>query len=226
MKNIIVPLVLVVLIIGSAGAYYALYMQKPAAVTPIALTPTVTQSVEKKVDESLMSLSDLIMKGGNQKCSYTVQDAEAGATSGTTYIAPRKVRTDFTFTAKDGKKNDGSMIYDGTTLYTWSSAQKEGIKMTLEKTFEETIADATNMQGDFSEVNKKMQYDCSAWNGDMTMFAPPKTVTFVDYSALMKNVMVSLPPVDKTQNPATNCALCDSVPEETRAACKTALKCE
>lgn len=182
---IVVGIVVLLLLVGG-GAYWM--MKKGAAPAAPQQTTPVTQTTPTQPTQTapaMQTLKDLLTAGTAQKCTY--QDTAAGNVSGTTYVSAGKVRADFTTTA--GKTTiSGHMISDGKTSWIWMDGQLTGFKMAFDQTSTPSAGSAP--QG--VDVNKAMNYSCSVWTADATMFTPPATVNFTDLNSMK---IPSAPPV-------------------------------
>jgi len=125
------------------------------------------------------SLKDLLAFGGSQKCTFS----DSGS-SGTFYVSGGKARGDFSSTVA-GKTEMTHMIMDGQISYVWVDGQKQGFKMSAsDMASAQSSAPAAAPKA--VDANKKMDYSCSPWAADSTMFALPAGVQFMDMSAMMK----------------------------------------
>ncbi len=128
------------------------------------------------------SLAKLILAGGNQKCTF-VQDITAGQTpthsEGTVYLSSGRVRGDFKTAVTDGAAKgqtlEAHMIQDAGFVYTWATtpASTQGIKSPVPDLAKLSPTDKAN-SGYVQELN----YNCSAWTVDASVFTLPTTVTF------------------------------------------------
>jgi len=157
------------------------------------------------------SLKDLISVGKPQKCTWQ-EDKEK--TSGVTYTDGKRSYSEASNVpiadlsgmhideeSVAGKPEKGSMytMYDGEYVYTWSSVSKEGLKMKsmnedsvkdTEKT--ENYDDKNHDEGkNNSEYLKTMEseidYKCTSWKLDESMFNLPSGIVFKDFSEMMNN---------------------------------------
>jgi hypothetical protein len=129
-----------------------------------------------------MSLKELLASGTSQQCTFA--DNVAGATvQGTVYVSGGKVRIDFSST-QQGKTVSGHTMTDGDVFYTWSDGMKDGFKMSM------TAAQSSGTQQQMLDVDRKVDYHCSPWTSDTSIFALPKHVTFRDMAEMMKGVKI------------------------------------
>ncbi len=198
--------VIVLLLIG-AGAYLVMSKSSTPA-TPLQTVNTQNEPAQSAQNApALKSLKDLLTAGVAQKCTY--QDTSTAANvSGTTYISAGKVRSDFT-SVTSNITISGHMVADGKTSYVWMDGQTTGFKMAFDQA--STASAGSAQQG--VDANKAMNYSCSAWVVDNTLFTPPTSVKFTDLGAL------TVPSAD------SQCSTCNALSGEAQTQCKTALKC-
>lgn len=216
-KNLAVVIGVILLVAIGGGAY----MLKGKSST----TAPSTSSASPKSETALKSLKDLLLSGIPQKCTFT-DKTENAEMDGVTYVSGGKMRGDFN-SKTEGKMVTTHMIADGKTNYMWTSDQKTGIKMMFDPKSTETKESGqstgqpqagTETNGGV-DLNKNQSYNCSPWGVDNSMFTPPADIKFTDYSAMFA-------PTGKAGtgvNPG--CSACDSLEGDTKAQCKTALKC-
>lgn len=195
----------VIALIGTGGAYAAFNRSK-------SQTPPETQQnspVPAAATNTPKTLKEL-MSAGSQKCDF--KDSESGANiEGTVFAGNNKVRGDFSTTI-DGQKTTGHMIVDEKTMYTWVDNPKVGFKASVDANQAQTSA---NQQFD---PNKKLDFRCSNWSIDASVFVLPADIKFSEISLPSANPSGS-------KNNSSQCSACDAVPAEARAQCRSALGC-
>lgn len=225
-NKITLTVVIILLLLG--GGYIASQQMK----TKSADTPQ-TAKKETKDTSMMTSIKDLLSSGKTQMCTYEYSNEKTGTSKGTTYIANGKMRTDYESTYGDGKTYSGSMINDGTYMYMWTATPPQGMKLKITAEMDKQIEEAKQNQA-YIDPNTPMSYRCNNWSNDATIFTPPAEVTFTDYSAQMEQMrkmqqkMQSSPgaAVDNAeQMKAAQCAACESLEGEAKAACKSSLQC-
>lgn len=159
---------------------------------PSNTTETQPDTSQKDSQQVSGSLLDMLNLNKNMQCSYSDKDAE-NKTSFTAqmYLAGNKVRSNVEYTDKDNKTTESSMIGDGEWLYIWTNASNNGTKMKIDA-MEETLKDVkqdvneqSNKNADVNQVKEKYDYSCDSWNPDMSMFAVPSTIAFIDLQETM-----------------------------------------
>lgn len=208
-KKLLIAVVLILLL--GAGGYYFLKSGKEGTGSPSSGSSTKSQSIK-----------ELIAANIPQKCTFKTTDETSGTSEGTTYVAGGKVRGDFTVT-QEGKTTVNHMISDGQVSYIWQDGEKNGFKMTLSE------EDAAEIKSDLdagagssagADLDQKVDYNCSTWIPDNSMFDPPKDVTFADFSDMFKPQGSG-----GADSKASQCAYCGNLSGDDKTQCLTALGC-
>ena len=220
MKNKSVLIVVVLLLLALLGGGAFMMMNKPGSSPTKATvadaqgtTPTSGGSVQK-------TLKELFTSGVAQKCSFS-NKSEAPAVEGVTYISSGKMRGDFT-TAVADKTITSHMIVEGKTNYMWTDEQKVGFKMTIDTDAMETpVPTGSNVQQQALDMNKSMEYDCTPWVVDASLFVPPADIEFSDFGDMLK------PSAGATSGSGNQvaCKACEQLTGESKTQCQTALGC-
>ena len=199
--------VVIVLIIAALGFFIFSKSSKNAQVTP------ATSESEQIQGSSKGSIMSLLSGGKSVTCKMSYPD---GGTSGTIYVADKKVRGDFTAEA-DGKQMESHMIQDGDFGYFWSGNQ--GTKM---KTSDSAQASpAPNAQTSAPDLNKDVDMDCSSWSVDASKFELPADVKFTDLTEMMMQIQKTPAPGGATNN--SQSSYCDQITDpQAKAACMNA----
>jgi hypothetical protein len=109
------------------------------------------------------------------------------------------------------------MISDGQTVYVWSSAMAQGIKMAVSASQSTTTSSSQN------PYNENVNYTCSPWTPNSSEFALPAGVTFEDMTSLMQGGAST--GTSGSVN-AGACGACDQAPNASaKAQCRAALHC-
>jgi hypothetical protein len=216
MKNkslvIAAVIVLLILLLGAAGF---MMMGKKGVSAPKV---TTENSKTTQPQQTAKSLLDLVRAGQNVRCTFK-STVENGSSDGTVYVSGQNVRGDFTVTL-DNKPQQTSMIRKGDTTYVWGGILTEGIKMTLSL----DQVSGNNQASKYVDPNQKVDYSCSPWSVDQSLFTPPTNITFRDMTSLLapKTTGAQTAPQTQTGN-ATD--PCNQIANETaKAACESALK--
>lgn len=223
MKKNYLYLLIVLIILILLGGIGFMAMNKKSATPQIPENSTGQTQIDSTVQTEnsvKSSLKDLLSKGIPQKCTYT-DNLNNVDMSGISYMSGNKVRTDFN-NLVEGKTVSSHMIFADNTAYNWSDGQKTGMMFKMDpnqiKDAQKDTA-ATNQQFD---PNKVVDYKCSPWIADNSLFTPPTDVQFSDLSTMMA------PKTDSNngQQGAPNmCATCNNLSGEAKSQCLTAFKC-
>lgn len=212
---IVIGIILLLLVGG--GAFFL--MNKNSS--PEIATQTQPGQIETQTGSSVQStLKDLLAGGKAQKCIFS-DKMENTDISGTMYLAGKRMRGDFN-SVVEGKTMGSHMIFENNTAYNWSDGQTTGMMFKMDPNeVQKTQSDgAPNQQFD---PNKVVDYKCSGWSADNSMFTPPSNVKFNDLSALTAPSGALLSPGG--QGNFNMCATCDNLAGDKKLECRTALKC-
>lgn len=216
MKNnnllIIAAVIVLVILLGGAGFMLLNKKSPPAVQNNIAKTSPTPGAMTN----AAKTLVDLLSSGQSQRCTFSVQNTDTSSTQGTVYVSGGKLRGDFTATDKTGKKVDTSMIRTGDTNYIWGSFMPNGgIKMTMSLNQISSNKEASQ----YVDPTQKIDYKCSPWSVDSSLFTPPTNVKFTDMTSLL------MPKATVTGTTAPNSDPCASITDPaTKTACENALK--
>lgn len=178
-KALVYGVVAVAILILGAGAWMVIGKGSGSMSTT---TPNGTESTQTKNT----TLKNLIGMSGSQKCTFSKVSAQMNS-SGTVYVANGQMRGDFT-TYVAGKTTESHMIVKNNMSYMWTSASSQGFKMSF---------DAVATQSDANpepslDPNANVEYACSAWSTDASLFTEPASITFRDMSSLMPKGIPSM----------------------------------
>ncbi len=215
-KNTLIIVAIALVLLLGGGAF--MMMNKSASTDGTGSNTSGFKSTTGGSNTASKSLKDLIMGGVAQKCTFS-----ASGTTGESYVSGGKMRSDYSTTA-GGNTVAGHMIVDGTTSYMWMDGQQTGYKMTYDVN-EADVPEAPEGQGQQGlDVNQMMDYTCTPWVANGSMFSPPADVTFTDFSAMMPSAGTGTAPAAGNAMPNA-CAACDSLSGESKTQCLTALNC-
>jgi hypothetical protein len=177
------------------------------------------------------SIGDIVAKGGSVTCAIAHAGKEQA--QGTIYASGGKVRGDFTAQGAKGPI-ESHMFSDGTTMYVWSSARPQGIKMAVPasgKSPAGTPPAAPPGNAQTQLYNESVDYSCAPWTADASKFVLPQNVSFMDVGAMMGGMKPQgaggAPGAKPAGMPAMNCSLCDKAPAgAARDQCRAAMHCQ
>ncbi len=204
-KIVIILAVIVILLVGIAG-YTKLNKSSSSPVQDTSGSSQQTGTSDETMSKG--SIQGLLGQGKNVSCTISYPDAKIQDSK--VYISGGKMRGDFSVMTDENKTVDSHMINDGTYMYSWSSMGSQGTKIKLDSIAEASKkADTTQNQN--VDLNKEVDYKCSSWSVDSSMFVPPATIQFMDLSETMKQVQQQSP--------------CDQITDsEAKAACQKAMR--
>ncbi|MDD3486990.1 MAG: hypothetical protein PHF35_01255 [Candidatus Moranbacteria bacterium] len=169
------------------------------------------------------SMKDLLAKGGSLKCAYSNSDGKFSS-SGTTYVADGKIRSDVTSQAGDSSQTTAHVIIADGWMYSWNEGNASGMKINIEEA-QNMPSSGENSPGApapapaENQLDEKMDFDCESWKADDSMFSVPTEVDFVDQSKIMEDMKNKA----QQQMPAISCEMCDSIPDAgAKAQCQAA----
>lgn len=176
-----------------------------------------SQETTKTADADTVkgNVFDLLKLGKSLKCTYSM-DAEGISVSGTSYVSGKNMRGDFENADNGGAKIQSHMISDGTWVYSWSSASPMGFKMNIsEAESKGTTTDTDTSDNQYADVFKNdLNYKCTPWIEDASLFKVPANVEFADFSK-------------GSDTAKTMCTACNyAQSEEDKTTCKKQLGCE
>lgn len=157
------------------------------------------------------SLQALMALGVPQHCEFTDGTGDT-QTTGMVYVAGGKTRGDFDTTVNGQVMHAHTIMKDGF-VYSWVDEQGMGMKMAIPQGEVQPGGDNTQF-----DTQKEMDYDCSAWVPDDSVFETPANITFNE---------ITVPSAAGGTMPAGGAAgtceqACSSVPEAYRAQCLAA----
>jgi len=129
------------------------------------------------------SFLDLIKLNKALKCTYSTEQ-EGTKVTGTTYVSGSKMRSDSEVVTSAAGTITSHMISDGTWIYSWGSAQPQGIKMKVPATQPQdgTSPDkGVNGSGGYKDLQQQYSYNCENWSVDASKFDVPADITFMEF---------------------------------------------
>lgn len=228
MKKLIVPLTLAAIVTIGVLAYWTV-MNPQTSVNETSPQEPVAVDTNTQEQTVFSSLKDLMTQTISQQCTFAYADEAMGKTEGVTYVANGKIRSSFTLTNPEGTQSSGHMINDGAFTYTWDDVSKTGVKFAMTEDIQNMGEEAVEDNPQMAQMNKKTDYRCKVWIADANTFVPPTDIQFTDVSNMMKDLgtmpAVTQPTEDESSDMGA-CSLCDSLPTEAQASCRTSMNCE
>lgn len=192
-------LVYAVIIIGIIAAWFLLKPQPAAAPSTDTATSTAATSTETAAKPAasapakpaavapsgptpLQSLQSLVRGMGNTSCTYEQVAAGAGTVRSTNslYISGGKIRGEFRARGATGNSTNSIMVFDGTTLYTWTEGTASGTKTSVKSASDVGMLLPKSLAGDkvLGTNLDSVSWDCHPWIPDTSMFTLPSGISF------------------------------------------------
>lgn len=114
----------------------------------------------------------------------------------------------------------GHMVISDNKSYIWMDGQSMGYMMAFDPNNTPEAAPTGTQSVD---VNKLIEYNCSGWTSDNSVFTPPSNVKFQNLGEV--KTPTSSTGVKTTAAPQNQCAACGYLTGDDKTQCRTALKC-
>ncbi|MCR4263996.1 MAG: hypothetical protein NUV98_04750 [Candidatus Roizmanbacteria bacterium] len=167
------------------------------------------------------SLRALMQLGSNQTCTFSDTESQS---EGTVYIAGGNVRGDFSSELTDSEMVSHMIVTD-ETMYMWVDGQTSGFKMSLTELEEAQDDTALNEQNSPKsvDIDKQIDYECSSWRVENSVFTPPSTIEFTDFSEMMESAEGMMEESDT--DTSDQCAVCANLPDSAKQQCLDSFSC-
>lgn len=165
------------------------------------------------------SLRSLMSFAENQQCSFADSETES---EGNVYVSGGNMRGDFT-TISDNTTAGSHVIVRGDNLYLWMDSSEDGFRTSITEIEEATseIGKYARDAGSALNLDQEVDYECSPWAADNTMFEVPTNVNFQDFGAMMQDAIG-----ESKEELNVSCDVCDNLPTgEAQDQCIQALGC-
>lgn len=212
-RNVQILIGILILIIIGAGAFL---MFKNSSKAPVTTQNPQTTVAEQNPASTQKSIKDLLTSGQAQKCTYKDKMAEVDV-EGTVYVAGGKMRSDYT-SKTGGQTIIGHMVASDNKSYIWTDGQSMGMMMEFDPNKTPEAAPTGSQSVD---VNKLIDYSCSGWTADNSVFTPPSNIKFQNLGEVKTPTGTSA----EGQGSQSQCAVCDNLTGNEKTQCLTALKC-
>lgn len=184
----------VVALVVIAGIWYFM-MGSSSTTTPTTGTETSTDTtgtvpstdtngtaLSAPIGTGTGKITSLVGRQGNYTCTFFTLDGNNKST-GTLYVTSGKSRADYrTDAGATGKTTTAHVIRTGGIVYTWVDGMTSGYKTTDPNGV--AIPKNSNSVGYFAtDKDTNLSWDCHAWLPDMTQFAIPQALSFIDTTA-------------------------------------------
>lgn len=145
------------------------------------------QSRASQTKTESVSISDLVTRSTDLKCTYSVNDGES-ANKGTAYFSSDKnMYGEFTTSSSD-KESTAYVIKKDNVQYVWQKGSQQGYKADV-SAFNQDQQKQMSQQFD---PNQKYKFNCQEWDKDSNVFNPPSNVSFTDFSVQAQQLLQQL----------------------------------
>ena len=173
-----------------------------------AATNTAPSTQQKSEESFAGSLNDLMKRGQPTKCTFSYTEASTSQ-QGEAYISGDQARVNTTVIT-NGKSSETYVIKKGTEYYIWGTEMAgKGTKFVFTDAEEKAMQEKSQAQGANQNVdfNKKVDYKCSVWVPDNSLFTVPSNIQFQDMTAVFKDMLDQNGQIQQEV-----CKMCDSLP--------------
>lgn len=186
----------------------------------------------------LGSIQDILTMGKSVKCEVAFNE-ENFQGSNTTYVSGEKARSDIVTNIANRQNKSHMIAKDGWT-YMWSDGNSKGTKFNTSEFQKDAGAKNDGAAGSptAGDINQKMDFKCSPWVADSSMFTLPSGIEFTDETGATNQMPIGNPGMqngeaignDGSAMPkdlqAQQCSTCERNPNQaTIDQCKKVFKC-
>ena len=239
-KNLVIALVAIVAVVG----IFVFLQQQKNTGSEVGVIPQGNEQPPQQQGGGMQSLRDLLALGTSQKCTF-LSDVDGQQSEGVVYVSGGKVRGDFASrVSANGSLVMSHMIIEGNTMKMWQDGESMGMVMSVPQG-----GDVPQQTGEKSlSYDEKVDYSCSPWIVDGSVFVAPTNVMFHSMDEMMQmgapqgggaagdaGMMEGMEPMNMDMGAAAGgvelrerqCRLCEDVTgAEAKAQCKAAFQCE
>ncbi len=221
--NIIIGIVAALAVVGG-GTYVAM---NPEVVANLTGSANVEENTNTENESASVgsTFSELLGLNQNVVCTFSHDDGQGNASSGTVYMTAGGTQIRGDFTVSSPVETNGYFIRTGGYNYMWSDAMPQGVKSKVTNEAE-LMSDAQS-----ATVDPNTKYACQAWTVDASKFTLPASVNFMEVNA-SANVDASVTVPGGSVNTsgsasvkAQQCAACTTLPAGAKEQCLAALSC-
>ena len=205
------------------GAYFGYKTLKKTESAENGTNPKTVTEKQTQNEENLFSgkITDLVSLGKSLKCTYTMNEQEGTAGTGSIFVSGNKMRGDSTITMENNTSIDSHFISADNVMYTWTSAAPQGYKIALDQEAVDNAAAETpsGITEEARVLQEKLDYKCLPWLPDQALFELPAGVEFIDMSEITK-------PSGEAGDTGNMCAICGMMQtEEEKTECLSNFNC-
>ena len=168
---------------------------------------------------TVQSLAELLASGKAQECNFSDENDQSRS-EGVMFFGSGKMRGDFTVQSS-GQTIRAHMVSDGEVVYSWMDGIGSGSKFKIQS----GTSAGTGSQSNTFDVQKNLSWRCKPWRVDASLFVVPSNISFTDLTTLLPSPPTGgIAPVAPTPV-KIDCSVCNSLPEASRAQCRSSLGC-
>lgn len=221
-KKLGLLVVLVVLLVVVAGALFVMGKRNAPATVPTENTQEPVVQAPKGTG-TLLTLAAL---QGDYQCAFSYTTPEGMSMSGMSYLSGGKMRGTYDMQQPDGNFAM-NVIRDSEFTYTWGEGPQGAMAVKFKNDAMPSATGSENATGTSPQASfeQEVEYECTAWGVDASVFTPPADVTFMDLSTMMTEGIRIEDEGTSFTGDADQCASCESLPAEAQQACLEALSC-
>lgn len=163
--------------------------QAPSSQAPTAQAPAESTNQPATNNGIISSIKDAMGLGKVMKCTYQMANNNE-QTEVATYVNGKQFLTTQTVA---GKTNHA--LSDGTTMYTWTEGQNQGMKidLTCAQDLAKSVPQGQAAPDPTGEKSFDQAANVSCEPASDVDFSVPQGVNFADQCAMLKNVMKNIP---------------------------------
>jgi hypothetical protein len=179
---------------------------------------------QKQLQESQTvsgTIKDLMGLDQAVKCTFENPDGQG---RGTVYAQGSKAKTEIEIDM-DGQKISMNTLVDGEWMYQWGNSMMGNTKMNIKEMeklgeqYQEQNRERNQEPEQVQNYNQELNYNCSPWNGDSSVFSLPSGVEFTDTTKQLTDT------INNAENMKQDlCKMCESLPGEAKTECLSSCK--
>lgn len=173
-QNVVIVGVIIVLLV-IVGLWYVY--------TPSTSGDKVTEQISNSGSVPVQGIvtkgtaDTLLAKGGNYTCTINTIAEDGSRTSGIIYASDGKTSFDFSTKNAEGLATISHTIRSGSVAYSWADGKTKGVKTTITPKNSIPVLQPSGMVVMINDT-AQIESDCHPWIPDVSVFTPPKGITF------------------------------------------------
>jgi hypothetical protein len=185
------------------------------------------------------SIQDILNMGKSVKCEVAFNE-ESFQGSNITYVSGEKARSDVTMNMQGREQNNSHVIVSDGWTYMWNDGSNKGTKFNTSEFKKNVSSEDKSVAGPpaAGDISQKMDFKCSPWIADDSLFTLPGGVEFTDETQIMNQMPAGNPEMPNREAAghgapemprglqAQQCASCERNPNQaTIEQCKKIFRC-